>query len=292
MSLWTTFIDWIRGDRMIHLKSAREIDHLRESADLVGRTLAEVAKHVRVGVTTGELDAIAEDFVRTHGAEPAFKGYEIGGSVPPFPGTLCTSVNDVVVHGIPSDYALQDGDLLSVDCGVELNGYYGDSAYTFAVGELAPEDVALCRATYEALNKGVAQAVVGHCIGDISSEIQSHCEAKNYGIVRDLVGHGIGRSLHEDPQVPNYGQAGRGRKLRAGLTMCIEPMVNRGTGEVTTDDDGWTVRTQDGLPSAHYEHMVVVQEGQAEVLSTFEYIEDVTDAPYNQSPQQERVANG
>jgi len=292
MSLWTTFIDWIRGDRMIHLKSAREIDHLRESANLVGRTLAEVAKHVRAGVTTAELDAIAEDFVRTHGAEPAFKGYEIDGSVPPFPGTLCTSVNDVVVHGIPSDYALQEGDLLSVDCGVELNGYYGDSAYTFAVGELDPEDVALCRATFAALNKGVTQAVVGHRIGDISSAIQTHCEAKNYGVVRDLVGHGIGRSLHEDPQVPNYGQAGRGRKLRAGLTMCIEPMVNRGIGEVTTDDDGWTVRTQDGLPSAHYEHMVVVQEGQAEVLSTFEYIEDVTDAPYNQSPQQERVANG
>jgi methionyl aminopeptidase len=197
-----------------------------------------------------------------------------------------------VVHGIPSDYALQEGDLLSVDCGVELNGYYGDSAYTFAVGELDPEDVALCRATFAALNKGVTQAVVGHRIGDISSAIQTHCEAKNYGVVRDLVGHGIGRSLHEDPQVPNYGQAGRGRKLRAGLTMCIEPMVNRGIGEVTTDDDGWTVRTQDGLPSAHYEHMVVVQEGQAEVLSTFEYIEDVTDAPYNQSPQQERVANG
>jgi len=277
---------------MIHLKSAREIDHLRESADLVGRTLAEVAKHVRVGTTTAELDAVAEDFVRTHGAEPAFKGYEISGSVPPFPGTLCTSVNDVVVHGIPGDYALQEGDLLSVDCGVELNGYYGDSAYTFAVGDLSPEDVALCRATYDALNKGVAQAVVGHRIGDISSAIQTHCESQNYGIVRDLVGHGIGQSLHEDPQVPNYGQAGRGRKLRAGLTVCIEPMINRGTGEVSTDDDGWTVRTQDGLPSAHYEHMVVVQDGQPEVLSTFEYIEDVTDAPYNQSPQQERVANG
>lgn len=275
---------------MIHLKSAREIDHLRESADLVGRTLAEVAKHVRIGVTTAELDAIAEDFIRTHGAEPAFKGYQVGSNV--FPNTLCTSVNDVVVHGIPGDYALQEGDLLSVDCGVELNGYFGDSAYTFGVGDLAPEDVALCRATYVALNKGVAQAVVGHRIGDISSAIQTYCEAQNYGIVRDLVGHGIGRSLHEDPQVPNYGQPGRGRKLRSGLTVCIEPMINRGTGDVTTDNDGWTVRTQDGLPSAHYEHMVVVRGGEAEVLSTFEYIEDAIDAPYNQSFHKERVANG
>ena len=292
MGLWTTFIDWIRGDRMIHLKSAREIDRLRESADLVGRTLAEVARHIRVGVTTAELDAIAEDFIRTHGAEPAFKGYQLGSSVPAFPGTLCTSVNDVVVHGFPSDYALQDGDLLSVDCGVELNGYYGDSAFTFAVGELAPDDAKLCRVTYESLNKGVGKAVVGNRVGDISSTVQSHCEEYGYGVVRDLVGHGIGRSLHEDPQVPNYGRPGRGRKLKRGLTICIEPMINRGTAEVTTDSDGWTVRTADGLPSAHYEHMVVVQDGQAEVLSTFAYIEDVIDAPYTQPLSKEGIANG
>jgi len=277
---------------MIHLKSAREIDHMRESADLVGRTLAEVAKHVRVGVTTAELDAIAEDFIRTHGAVPAFKGYELGSSVPPFPGTLCTSVNDVVVHGFPSDYALQEGDLLSVDCGVEQNGYYGDSAYTFAVGEISPENERLCRVTYDALNKGVAKAVVGNRVGDISSTVQTVCEEHGYGVVRDLVGHGIGRSLHEDPQVPNYGTAGRGRTLKAGLSICIEPMINRGTGDVTTDDDGWTVRTADRMPSAHYEHMVVVREGQAEVLSTFEYIEDVTEAPYKQSSTTERVPNG
>lgn len=277
---------------MIHLKSAREVDHLRESADLVGRTLAEVARHVEVGVTTAELDAIAEDFIRTHGAEPAFKGYEISSTVQPFPGTLCTSVNDVVVHGIPSGYALQDGDLLSVDCGVALNGYYGDSAYTFAVGALSPEDRALCRITYDALNKGVAKAVTGNRVGDISSTIQAFCEQHGYGVVRDLVGHGIGRSLHEDPQVPNCGQPGRGRKLKSGLAICIEPMINRGTGEVTTDNDGWTVRTADRLPSAHYEHMVVVRDGQAEVLSTFEYIEDIIDAPYKQSYKKERVANG
>jgi methionyl aminopeptidase len=293
MTLWKTFIDWIRGDRMIHLKSAREVDHLRESADLVGRTLAEVARHVEVGVTTAELDAVAEDFIRTHGAEPAFKGYEISSSIPPFPGTLCTSINDVVVHGIPDDRPLQSGDLLSVDCGVKLNGYYGDSAYTFAIGEISAEDAALCRVTYDALNKGVAKAVVGNRVGDISSTIEAFCEQRGYGVVRDLVGHGIGRSLHEDPQVPNYGEPGRGRRLRSGLSVCIEPMINRGIGEVTTDDDGWTVRTADRLPSAHYEHMVVVREGQPEVLSTFEYIEDVIDAPYHeQSPKKERVANG
>jgi len=290
MRLWTTLIDWIRSDRMIHLKSAREIDRLRESADLVGRTLAEVAKHVRVGVTTAELDAVAEEFIRTHGAEPAFKGYRVGQNV--FPSTLCTSINDVVVHGIPGDYALQDGDLLSVDCGVELNGYYGDSAFTFAVGELSPEDAQLCRVTYEALNKGVGKAVVGNRIGDISSAVQAHCEQQGYGVVRDLVGHGIGRSLHEDPQVPNFGRAGRGRTLKQGLAICVEPMINRGTAEVTTDDDGWTVRTADGLPSAHYEHMIVVQDDRAEVLSTFAYIEDVIDAPYEQSLSKERVANG
>lgn len=263
---------------MVHLKSEREIDRLRESADLVGRTLAEVARHIDVGVTLEELDAVAEDFIRTHGAEPAFKGYEVGNNV--FPNTLCTSVNDAVVHGIPDDYALQDGDLLSIDCGAKLNGYYGDWGYTFAVGSIAEEDAALCRATYEALNKGIEQAVAGQRIGDISHAVQSHCESRGYSVVRDLVGHGIGQSLHEDPQVPNFGSPGRGRRLKPGLTICIEPMINRGTAEVTTDADGWTIRAADGLPSAHYEHMVVVRDGEAEVLSQFEYIEDVVQPPY------------
>jgi methionyl aminopeptidase len=263
---------------MVHLKSQREIERLRESADLVGRTLAEVARHIDVGVTLNELDAVAEDFIRTHDAEPAFKGYQVGDNV--FPNTLCTSVNDVVVHGIPSDYALQDGDLLSIDCGVKLNGYYGDSGYTFAVGDISDENAALCKATYDALNEGIAQAVVGRRVGDISHAVQSHCEARGYGVVRDLVGHGIGRSLHEDPQVPNFGSAGEGRRLKSGLSVCIEPMINRGTGEVTADADGWTIRAADGLPSAHYEHMVVVQEEEAEVLSTFQYIEDIVQPPY------------
>jgi methionyl aminopeptidase len=267
---------------MVHLKSRREIEAMRESADLVGRTLAEVAQHVQVGTTLTELDAVAEDFIRTRGAEPAFKGYRVGDNI--FPSTLCTSVNDVVVHGIPNDYALQEGDVLSVDCGVKLNEYYGDSAYTFLVGEPDDADTALCRATYAALHRGIEQAVSGNRIGDISHAIQQKCESSGYGVVRDLVGHGIGRSLHEDPQVPNFGAPSRGRRLKPGLTVCIEPMVNRGEADVTTDSDGWTIRAADGHPSAHYEHMVVIQEGEAEVLSTFEYIEDVlTFVPYERA---------
>jgi methionyl aminopeptidase len=276
---------------MVHLKSQREIDRMKKSADLVGRTLAEVARHVEVGATLEEIDAVAEDFIRTHEATPAFKGYQVGNNV--FPNTLCTSVNDVVVHGIPSDYALREGDLLSVDCGVELDGYFGDSAYTFAVGSISEADAALCRATYEALQRGVEQAVAGRRVGDISHAVQSHCEAHGYGVVRDLVGHGIGKDLHEDPQVPNYGDPGRGRRLKPGLTVCIEPMVNRGTAEVSTDADGWTIRAADGLPSAHYEHMVVVRDGEPEVLSTFAYIEDVVaQIPYEIALKETSTANG
>lgn len=263
---------------MVHLKSEREIERLRESADLVGRTLAEVARYIEPGTTLRELDAVAEDYIRTHGAEPAFKGYQVGDNV--FPNTLCTSVNDVVVHGIPNDYALQDGDLLSIDCGAKLNGYYGDWGYTFAVGTIADEDAALCRATYEALLKGIEQAVADRRVGDISHAVQTHCESRGFSVVRDLVGHGIGQSLHEDPQVPNFGEPGQGRLLKPGLSICIEPMINRGTAQVTTDADGWTVRAADGLPAAHYEHMVVVGNGEAEVLSDFGYIEEVIDPPY------------
>jgi len=279
MRLWTHLWNLVRGSPMVHLKSDREIQRLRDSADLTGRALAEVARHVAPGVTLKELDAVAEEYIRTRGAEPAFKGYKVGDNV--FPSTLCTSVNDVVVHGIPTDYALQDGDLLSVDCGVKLNGYFGDYGYTFAVGSVSDENAALCRATYEALHKGIEQAVAGRRVGDISHAVQSHCEAQGYGVVRDLVGHGIGQELHEDPQIPNFGEPGRGRRLKPGLSMCIEPMINRGTGNVTTDDDGWTVRSADGLPSAHYEHMVVVQGEEPEVLSTFELIEDEVDPAYD-----------
>ena len=265
---------------MVHLKSQREIDRMRESAALVGRTLAEVARQIDIGVTTAELDAVAEEYIRSQGAEPAFKGYRVGQMV--YPSTLCISVNDVVVHGIPGEYRIQDGDLLSLDCGVLLNGYYGDSAYTFAVGEISAENRELLTVTYEALMKGIEHAVVGRRVGDISHAVQTHCEGRGFGVVRDLVGHGIGKSLHEEPQIPNFGRQGTGRKLRDGLTICIEPMINRGTHDVATDPDGWTVRTADKQPSAHYEHMVVVRKGKAEILSTFDYIEEVTGAPYRE----------
>ena len=271
---------------MVHLKSEREIELMRQSADLVGRALAEVAKEVRPGVTTARLDSIAETFLRDHGGEPAFKGYSLG-NLPPFPGTLCISVNDVIVHGFPSQYELQDGDLLSVDCGVKLNGYFGDSAYTFGVGEISEEKAALCQVTYDSLNAAIEQAVVGRRIGDISHAVQSYCEDRGYGVVRDLVGHGIGKSLHEDPQVANVGRRGTGRKLKEGLTICIEPMINAGTPSISVDDDGWTVRTADGRPSAHYEHMIAVRRGAPEVLSPFRFIEEVITPPYRISVKDE-----
>ncbi len=258
---------------MVHLKTESDIERLRESAELVSRTLAEVAKYIRPGVRTEELDAVAEAFIREHGAEPAFKGYRVGRQV--FPATLCISVNDEVVHGLPGSYVLQEGDIVSVDCGVRLNGWYGDSAYTFAVGAIDGEKTRLLNVTREALDKGIAQAVVGKRVGDISAAVQRHCEAAGFGVVRELVGHGIGRHLHEEPQVPNFGTPGTGKKLRKGMVLCIEPMINQGTHRVKVDADGWTVRTADGQPSAHYEHMVVVREGVPEVLTTFRYIEEV-----------------
>jgi methionyl aminopeptidase len=277
---------------MIQLKSRREIDLMRESADLVGRTLGKVAEHVKPGVTLEELDAIAEDYIRTHGAEPAFKGYKVGENV--FPGTLCTSVNEAVVHGIPDDYALQSGDLLSVDCGVELNGYFGDSAFTFAVGDIDEEARALCQATYRALYLGIEQAITGNRVGDIGHVIEDYCSSRGYGVVRDLVGHGIGKELHEKPQIPNFGKPGSGRKLKKGLTACIEPMVNQGTASIDVDPDGWTIRAADGKPSAHYEHMIAVGDGEAQILTTFEYIEDVVDPPYETTPSvtHNSTANG
>ena len=258
---------------MIHLKNHREIERMRASADLVARTLGEVARYVEPGVTTRRLDQVASRFIRAHGAIPAFKGYRVGQMV--FPSTLCTSVNDVVVHGIPNDVPLQEGDVLSVDCGVLLDGFYGDSAYTFAVGEVAESHRALCETTLAALNEGIRQAVAGGYLGDIGHAIQIRCEGRGYGVVRDLVGHGIGRALHEDPQVPNVGRARTGRRLREGLVLCIEPMVNLGTDDVVTGADGWAVRSADGSVSAHYEHMVVVHRGEAEVLTTFGYVEEV-----------------
>ncbi|MDA1027436.1 MAG: type I methionyl aminopeptidase [Bacteroidetes bacterium] len=266
---------------MIHLKNEREIQGLRASADLVGRTLGAVATAVRPGVSTIELDRIAESFIRDHGAKPAFKGYKVGREV--FPATLCTSVNDEVVHGIPGETILKDGDIVSVDCGVLLDGFYGDSAYTFAVGSISDETQNLLATTYDSLMLAVGQATTGKRLGDIGAAVQELCEERGYGVVKDLVGHGIGRSLHEDPQVPNYGRAGSGRKLKTGLVICIEPMINFRSPHVRTDGDGWTVKTSDSLPSAHYEHMVAVRPGEAEVLTTFRYIEESLDVlPYKQ----------
>jgi methionyl aminopeptidase len=258
---------------MIHLKSPRDLEGLRRSAELVGRTLTEVARRIRPGVVTAELDRVAEEIVRDAGARPAFKGYAVPGA-DPFPATLCMSVNDVVVHGIPGDYALEEGDVVTVDCGVELDGYFGDFAYTFAVGEITEEKAALLATTKQSLLAGINYGLDGNRLGDIGHAVQSYCESRGYGVVRDLVGHGIGKSMHEDPQVPNFGRRGTGKKLRAGMTLCVEPMITAGTPDVVVDADRWTVRTADGRPAAHYEHMIAIRKGGApEVLSSFESIE-------------------
>lgn len=253
---------------MIYLKTAEEIELLRENNLLVSATLAEVGKHVRPGVSTLELDKLAEEFIRSHGAEPGFLGY--GG----FPNTLCMSVNEEVVHGIPSaKRILKEGDVLSVDCGTLMKGFYGDSAYTFAVGEIAPEVADLLRVTKEALYKGVAQAKVGNRVGDVASAVQEHAERHGYSVVRELVGHGLGRKMHEEPEVPNYGARGRGPLLKEGMVICIEPMINMGARYVVFERDGWTVRTRDRKPSAHFEFAVAVGKEGPDVLTDFGVIE-------------------
>ncbi|MDR0582433.1 MAG: type I methionyl aminopeptidase [Prevotellaceae bacterium] len=253
---------------MIHLRTNDEIALLKENAMIVSKTLAEIGKRVVPGVSTLELDKFAETFIRDYGAVPAFLNYN------GFPNALCLSVNDVVVHGIPSGYRLQEGDILSVDCGTCYKGYYGDSAYTFAVGEVDEAAKQLMRITRESLFKGIAQAIAGNRIGDISAAVQTHVEQFNYGVVREMIGHGLGRRMHEKPDVPNYGKRGNGKRLQEGMVICIEPMINEGTQEVFLEDDGWTLRTKDGKRSAHYELTVAIRKGQPEVLSTFEFIEN------------------
>jgi len=255
--------------RRVHIKTDEEVELLRESSLLVGKTLAAVADRIIPGVTTLELDAVAEEFIRDHGAEPGFKGY--GG----FPNSLCTSVNEAVVHGIPNDKPLVDGDIVSVDCGVLKNEFYGDSAYTFAVGEIAPEIQQLLEVTKECLQKAIEQAVVGKRIGDIGFACQQHAEQSGYGVVRELVGHGLGRSLHEAPEVPNYGRRGNGPRLMDGMVLAIEPMINLGRKEVFHEEDGWTIVTADRKVSAHFEHDIVVRKDRADVLSSFDEIEKV-----------------
>ncbi len=254
---------------MIQLKTDEEIEIQRQSSLLVGKTLAEVAKLIKPGVKTGELDKVAEEFILDHGAVPGFKGY--GG----FPATLCISVNDEVVHGIPGDRELKDGDIVSIDCGTLMNGFYGDSAYTFAVGNVDSEVLELLKRTKESLYLAIEQAVAGKRVGDIGNAVQKHVESFGFSVVRDLVGHGVGRNLHESPEVPNYGRRGSGVKLKKGMCLAIEPMVNLGVKEVTQDKDGWTIRTADAKPSAHFEHDVAVRNSKADILSTFDYIEEV-----------------
>jgi methionyl aminopeptidase len=254
---------------MLYLKTDEEVGLLKKSNVLVSKTLAELAALIQPGVTTLYLDKIAEEYIRANGAVPAFKGY--GG----FPATLCTSVNDEVVHGIPSSYTLKEGDILSVDCGVILNGWYGDSAYTFAVGKISDELKRLLEFTRASLEEGVKEAVAGKRVGDVSYAVQTKAESGGYSVVRELVGHGIGAKLHEPPEVPNYGKRGTGPKMEKGLVICIEPMINLGKKETIQMHDGWTIKTVDGKPSAHFEYAVAVDRLKAEVLTTFEYIEQV-----------------
>jgi methionyl aminopeptidase len=254
---------------MLYLKTDEEVGLLKESNMLVSRTLAEIASIIRPGITTLYLDKIAESFILDNGATPAFKGY--GG----FPNTLCTSVNDEVVHGIPSGYVLKEGDIISVDCGVILNGWYGDSAYTFAVGEITGDVRRLLDYTRASLEEGVKEAVAGNRVGDISYAVQTKAESGGYSVVRELVGHGLGRKLHEPPEVANFGKKGTGPKMEKGLVICIEPMINAGRKETLQMRDGWTIKTADGKPSAHFEYAVAVNKGKADVLTTFEFIEKV-----------------
>jgi methionyl aminopeptidase len=255
---------------MIHYKSKAEIELMRESSLLVSKTLAMLASQIKPGITTAELDKLAEQFIRDNGATPSFKGY----GDPAFPFACCMSVNDAVVHGFPTNEALKDGDIVSVDVGVFKNGFHGDSAYTFAIGNITDEVKKLLTITKQSLYKGIEKAIHGNRTGDIGYAVQWHTERENgYGVVRDLVGHGLGRHLHEDPQVPNYGKRGSGAKLKEGMVIAIEPMINMGTKNVYHDKDGWTIRTEDGKPAAHYEHTICIQKNKADILSSFIEIE-------------------
>ncbi len=253
---------------MIQYKTSEEVQLIKQSADILGRAHGEVAKYVKQGVKTSFLDKIAEEFIRDHQAVPSFKGYN------GFPSSLCISVNEVVVHGFPSDYELKDGDIISVDCGVFHQGFHSDSAYTYPIGEVSPSVIALLKATRDSLYLGIEQAVVGKRIGDIGCAIQKFVEAQGYTVVRELVGHGLGRKLHEAPEVPNYGKKGSGVPLKAGMVIAIEPMINLGTRNIVQERDGWTIRTADRKPSAHFEHTVAIFENNTEVLTTHKYIEE------------------
>ena len=253
---------------MIHYKTAQEIQVIKESAQILGKAHAEVAKAIKPGVKTKNLDKIADQYIQDHGGWPSFKNYH------GFPSALCISVNDVVVHGFPSEYELKETDIISVDCGVKYKGFHSDSAYTYPLEGVSSEVLKLLDRTYESLHLGIAQAKAGNRIGDVSHAVQSYVEQFGYGVVRELVGHGVGKDLHEDPEVPNYGKRGKGAKIVEGMVFAIEPMINMGTKNVVQEKDGWTIRTNDHKPSAHFEHMVAIFENKTEVVTTHEYIEE------------------
>lgn len=255
---------------MIFLKTDDEIELLRESNMLIGQTLAELAKVIAPGVTTLQLDKLAYEFIKDHGAIPGFLNYN------GYPNSICTSVNEQVVHGIPSDKEiLKEGDIVSIDCGVYKNGFHGDSAYTFCVGDVSEDVLNLLRATKESLYKGIEQAIPGRRLGDIGFAVQDYCEKLGYSVVREFVGHGVGRNLHESPEVPNYGRKGNGTVLKAGMVIAIEPMIVLGRRNICVENDGWTARTLDRKPAAHFEHSVAIRNGKADILSSFEEIEKV-----------------
>jgi len=253
---------------MIHYKTSEEVQLIKDSAEILGKAHGEVAKYVKEGVKTSFLDKIAEEYIRDNQGVPSFKGYN------GFPASLCISVNEVVVHGFPSDYTLKDGDIISVDCGVFHQGFHSDCAYTYPVGEVSPAVLSLLKATKESLYLGIEKAVFGNRIGDIGNAVQKFVESKGYTVVRELVGHGLGKSLHESPEVPNYGKRGSGQKLMNGLVIAIEPMVNLGSRNVVQERDGWTIRTADRKPSAHYEHTIAIFEDRTEILTTHKHIEE------------------
>lgn len=259
---------------MIFLKTEDEIELMRKANLLVGKTLAEIGKTIQPGVTTNQLNKVAEEYIRDHGAEPTFLGFP-NPYGKPFPASICTSVNDQVVHGVPNEEPLKEGDIVSVDCGVLLDGFNGDSCYTFCVGEVSQEISAFLQIVKESLYSGIEKAVTGNRIGDISYAVQHHCESKGYGIVREFVGHGIGRKMHEDPQVPNYGRRGNGPLLKNGMCIAIEPMITMGSPKIYMMPDKWTIRTRDGRLAAHYEHTIAVHKGKADILSSFKEIEDL-----------------
>jgi len=254
---------------MINIRNAEEIELLRQSNLLVSKTLAVVAEFIKPGVTTEYLDAKAEEYIRSNNGIPGFLGYN------KYPKTLCTSINSQVVHGIPSKMELKEGDIVSIDCGVIMNGYYGDTAYTFAVGEISEQVHKLLKVTKASLFKGIEEAVDAKRVGDIGFAVQSFCEAEGYSVVREMVGHGLGAHLHEAPEVPNYGKRGTGPLLKQGMVICIEPMINMGGKKIYQENDGWAVRTADNKPSAHFELAVAIDKDKADILSTFSYIEKV-----------------